>query len=145
MKKIFALCIILLLCVSAFAQTDWQKMLKEDAVKIAGNKMVIEEYDLIKGVDEAGDAVSYQIYIYSEAANSGFISRDNFIMYTAMIFLPLLMELGDDFETLEEPIGEVDFELKLYMTAQGIQVQFNNKNEGTSTKNTLKWADMFAE
>jgi len=147
-SKIVVLC-VLLIAVSSFAQTDWQNLLKEDAVKIVGNKMVMESFYLLSFTDEEGNPSSAQYRDYSEAPMTGFISRDNFVgvssMLSTMFILGMMSEISVNFEQIAEPIGEVDLEYKLIMASQGIQSQVINHNDGTTTRDTIKWETLFAK
>jgi hypothetical protein len=130
-----------LISVSA-AQANWKQLLKQDVVKLENGKMSMVDYFLVKGTDETGTETSSQVKLYSEASNTGFISRDNFVLLSATIYLPFLMNMGE-YEEITEPIGSVDFELNLYMTSQGVQIEFKDNTSNTTNRNTITWSSMF--
>ena len=135
---------VLLICSTAFA-VDWKADLLEDAVVIQGGKMILEEYLLIKGVDEAGAETSIQMKIYSEAPASGVISRDNFVALTMTLYLPMILEMGE-FEEIDAPIGTPDYEYTFHMSAGGIQIVLKDNNQNAIlVRETMTWEQMFAK
>jgi len=128
MKRLLIVFWSFLVLSSAFAGMNWQEELKSDAVVINGGKMILEEYGIIAGVDETGEATSIQLKIYSEAPANGFISRDNFIIMTTGLYLPLFMEMGE-FKEIDQPIGTVDWEFNIYMNKTGFQYELKDNNQ----------------
>ena len=85
MKKII---LLVVLTFSAFcnAQNVEQK-LKTDIVKIQAGKFTIDDFTLVTTKGK-----NIQVKIHAEAANTGFISRDNFVYATANIVEAILSQ-----------------------------------------------------
>lgn len=142
MKRLIFVYLSFLILSSAFAGMNWQEELKKDAIVIKGGKMVLEEYGIIAGVDETGEATSIQIKIYSEAPADGFISRDNFIITTTGLYFPLVLEMGE-FKEIDQPIGTVDWEFNIYMNKTGLQFEWKDNNQNAVlAKETMTWESM---
>ena len=137
-------CVPLLLGASATAQINWQEELKKDAVSFVEQKMIMEGYGLIKGQDDAGNAQNVQVKYHSEAPKEGLISRDNFVSFSSMIYLPVFLALGE-FADLPEPIGQVDLEINIYMATAGVQIEVKDHRTNTANRVTQKWSELFAQ
>jgi hypothetical protein len=48
-----------------------------------------------------------------------------------------------DCDPIAAPIGKVDLELNLYMTAEGFQAAFVDGSTGKTTQESTRWEDMF--
>ena len=111
------------------SEVDWQKELLEETVEIKEDKMVIEEFGLLS-IPSAPDA-SMQLKLYSEAPAAGVVSRDNLVAISAMLQTTFMLEVAMalaantnaeslrdlfDYKELDEPIGNVDVEINLYMS-----------------------------
>lgn len=85
--KTYTLILSLVLFISfnkVYAQQDWEKELSEDLVELKENKMVIEDFALVKIDAEGFDPLSVQVKLYSEAPKNGLISRDTFVSLTPL-------------------------------------------------------------
>ncbi len=134
MKKAILFVIITTVCSTAFA-LDFQALLKEDLVTVKGDKMLMEEYYLVNSADEQGNSMSFQVKAYAEAPSDGCISRDNFVSNAAGIVTLMMAGMGE-IKYLETPIGNVDFELNMYMTASGYQLEIKDNNVNTTERIT---------
>lgn len=126
---------------------DWRKELAAPLVKIAGGKMIYEEFELCSGAAQEGtETSSIEVRTRSEAPNSKFISRDNFVALTAAMSMELLEQFGDlDCKTLDAPIGAADVEITFHMAEAGMQVEVSNTGTGQKSRSTMRWEDLFAE
>ena len=114
-------------------ETDYQKELLEEIVKIKDGKMVITEFGLLSVLSLPDEKI--QLKLYSEAPSDSVISQDNFVAATTMlqtiffwqIATEITQEYGSksrmddselpfDFKELDEPIGKVDLEINIYMS-----------------------------
>ena len=139
MKKITITVALLFVALFSNAQSVEEK-LKEDVIEIKDGKFVCDDLTMVtlKGNN-------YQISIHTEAASNGFISRDNFIYFAALITNETINGLtdGDEsatIEDLEEITGKADITINCYMTKIGMQVETTTA-EGTE-KTTQKWTDL---
>ena len=48
-------------------------------------------------------------------------------------------------DPLEEPIGQVDVELTMTMTAEGIQFEYKDTAKGTVNRSSSTWKDMYGD
>jgi hypothetical protein len=134
----------MLFSLTVLAQENWQEQLLMDVVKTVGDKMVLEEYGIVSGVDENGDEFTLQVKMYSEAPAVGVISRDNFVGFSMFVYVPIILVFGD-YEVIDEPIGNVDFEVNIYMSKNGIQAEVKDNMEGTSNRETMTWKSLFSD
>ena len=138
--------ILIMLLASVACAEDWQQDLKEDLVTIKDNKMYIEQYMLLKTTAEDGTESNTQVKIYSTSPTQ-VISRDNFVCITTMIYTLILVEALEtvefDIVEIDEPIGNVDMEINLYMTKEGFQIEVDLKTIGEKIRETTRWSDFF--
>lgn len=154
--KVVLVCILILTVGVTTVRAGINDELKKDVMQISDGKMIAEEYGLYKIDIKGYKPLSKQFKFHAEAANTGFISRDQFVTtYTIMktYFLKMMfadvynvkiktfME-GSSYKELDEPIGNVDFEINLYMNKLGIQVEMINGTDNTTKRNTITWEEM---
>ena len=139
MKKII---LLVVLTFSAFcnAQNVEQK-LKTDIVKIQAGKFTIDDLTLVTTKGK-----NIQVKIHAEAANTGFISRDNFVYATANIVEAILSQftaLDENAKTedLDEITGTADIVVNCFMSKTGIQVE--TTTAGGTEKTMQKWSELF--
>lgn len=138
------------------SEVDWAKELLEEAVEIKEDKMVIQEFGLLS-IPSAPDA-SMQLKLYSEAPAAGVVSRDSFVAVTTLLqttfVLEVAMALAVDpnveslrdlfsYKELDEPIGNVDMEINIYMSKGGVQVEFTDTRTNQTSRTTMTWAEFF--
>ncbi len=155
-SNVFFICILILAVSVSNVRGGIKDVMKKDVMQISDGKMIAEEYGLYKIDIKGYKSFSKQFKFHAEAANTGFISRDQFVTtYTIMktYFLQMMfadaynvkiktfME-GSNYEELEEPIGNVDLEINIYMNEQGIQVEMINSIDNTIERRTLTWEEM---
>ncbi|PEN14290.1 hypothetical protein CRI94_04425 [Longibacter salinarum] len=161
MHRLTAVLLLLLVSVSVVqAQTpDWKAELGEDIVQIRGDKMMMEEYALLKLNVEGQKTNNLQVKLYAEAPKDGIISRDNFVNLTSMITYMSLLEIyarayqlsaseylqAVDIEQIPNPIGTPDIELNLTATNAGLQIEFVNTADNQRRRVTRTWEEMYAE
>ena len=141
------------------SETDRAKKLLEEVVKIENGKFTIQEFGLLSFPWAPDEKI--QLRLHSEVPESGVVSRDNFVGITAVlqtiVLFGIAMEaqsstgvamnlrtLDDAFEyvELDEPIGNVDLEINLYMSKGGLQMEFVNTRENSTQRNTIPWKDL---
>ena len=142
------------------AETDYEKELLEEVVKFKAGKMIIQEFGLLSF--PFSPDLKIQIKLYAEAPSERVISRDMFVGMTAMLqtifFWQIAMDIKQelrprstmddnefpfDFEELDEPIGNVDVEINIYMSKGGLQMEFVNTQENKTDRHTMTWKEMF--
>ena len=141
------------------AETNRVKKLLEEVVEIESGKMTIQEFGLLSFPWAYKDK-KIQLKFYSEAPESGVVSRDNFVGISSMLQTVLLVgfameaksatsataDLRDmddllEFDELDEPIGKVDLELNLYMSKGGLQMEFVNTLDKKTKRKTMTWEE----
>jgi hypothetical protein len=131
--------------------------LKEDLVSVRDGKLVYEDVSLCQIKDPTGAdrpaGPKFQLRSYSEAANTGFISRDHFLIHTFFVNTFFVVGLSNqmlpltpsqaiqalDCESLSSPIGSPDFEIITHFTPEGYQAEFVDKASGKRTLSTEIW------
>jgi hypothetical protein len=153
--------IVSVLAASAFplalsAQQSWQEELQQDLVEVRAGKMVVEGFSLDRVALPQYEPVEFQVGYYAEAPASGVISRDNFVAFTTLLTVTALqqiiaqaynvsaIEFLEAYEShdLQQPIGRPDLEIKVYMTAEGFQLEVANTSTGESSRSTQTWDSM---
>lgn len=161
MLRYLATLLLLVSCVSLVrAQTpDWETELGNDLVEIQGDKMVLEEYALLKLNIQGQQTNSVQVKLYAEAPKDGIVSRDNFINLTSTITYTSLLEIyaqayqmsasdyleAVDIEQISNPIGTPDIEMNLRATDDGLQIEFVNTADNRRQRVTQTWAEIYAD
>ena len=125
-----------------FGETqDWKKELARELVSFKGGKMIIETYELCK----IGSS-NLQVKTYSEAPRDGLISRDNFVAITVTSAWTYLSALGDtECKDIDRPIGNVDLELAIHMTKEGMKQDFKDHRTNARQSQTVLWSELFAD
>ena len=133
-----------------------------DLVRVVSGKYVLDEVSVCKLKPRFAAPASteqpprFQLRIHSEAPRYGVVSRDKFVLYTAMIELQFRLRLLDaakgippsqvldllDCEIIGAPIGTPDIELNTTMTADGIQVEWVDGTTGKAERVTTLWEDL---
>ncbi len=143
-KLIFLFC--LLVSMSIYSQNSLEEM-KEPYVKVVDNDYIIEDYTLYSDVTNKN---SLQIKIKAEVEKN-LMHRDHFIRIVTnteeLITSLLLQEMKIDIKkynirTLKKPIGEVDVEIKVYFTKEGMQISFIIPNQERFNQ-TFTWEEYF--
>jgi hypothetical protein len=161
MRRFLASALLLFLSISCLhAQTpDWKTELGEDLVEIQGDKMMLEEYALIKLNVQGQETNNLQVKLYAEAPKDGIISRDNFVNLTSMVTYMSLLEIyanayqlsaseyfqAVDIEQIPNPIGTPDIELNLTATNAGLQIEFVSTADNQRRRVTQTWEEMYAD
>ncbi len=134
-------------------QESWRADLQRDLVEFREGKMVIEGFSIDKVTLPQYESVEFQVAYYAEATAVGVISRDNFVAFTTLLATTVLqrslaqaynvsaIEFLSAYESrdLEAPIGRPDIEIKIYMTAEGFQVEVVDTGTGRSSRSTETW------
>lgn len=146
----------LLVSSSAHAGVDWKQLIGQDRVKTIGGKMVIEEFQLCKVAVPGAQKSSIQMRSYAEAPINAGISRDFFVSFESAMGMMMQLAFGAELakgsavEPLEAldcapigaPIGKVDLEINLYLTAEGFQLEVANGANGQSMRESQRWEDL---
>jgi len=139
MKYLFFTIALFISTVTIAQTSDTQKELLKDVVSVQNGKFTVTDLTLVT----LSNGNTLQIKMYAEAPATGVISRDNFVVYWSTIQESMLDELAKDdnatMETLSQLIGNADFEVNIYMTALGVQVE--TKSSTGVTRMTKKWSD----
>ncbi len=141
-----------------------QARLQSDVVTEQDGKFTIDRFSicqLFRPADLGGGASEpFQVKSHMEAAADGFISRDNFLTFSTEIGFQLRVSFAADFiqgltaieaigalqcKPLEAPIGKVDLELDIYMTADGVQVGMLETGSGERDTQTRTWNQMLGQ
>lgn len=132
--------------------------LGRDTVTIADGKMKLERIRLcsVFRPEELGGGASepIQTRVTAEAPAGGFISRDNFLTLTAEIAISLRVWFADQMapgltpvqalaavkcKGIAEAVGEVDMELEIVMTPNGIVRTLRENRSGSEDQQTASW------
>ena len=129
------------ICFAGQAQ-DYTKRILTDMVRISNNKMMADDYNLIK----KSDGSTLQVKCYGEAPATGVISRDIFVALFTELTVSMIDEMtkadeGATSQDLESIIGNPDIEINVYAAKAGIQVEI--KAAGETKRNTVKWEELF--
>jgi hypothetical protein len=158
-RKLSGVLLPLFVFSSVLAAQDHTAELLENAVEIRGDKMVVEEYTLDRIAPSGYQPVQLQVRRYAEAPAEGVISRDYFVALSAvlhtMIMQQALAEVYDlpastflktyDSKDLEAPIGSPDLEISLFVTADGLQIEVRDNNDGITNRHTSTWSEFFQD
>ena len=151
------LCLLIASTSGVVAQQSWQDQLKREMVSIDGDKMVIEAFSLDRVILPEFEPVELQVAYRSEAPATGFISRDNFVAFTSILTATIIQTmLAEAFSVtaseflaayesreITQPIGRPDREIKVYMTADGFQLEVVNTATDDKSRSTQTWDDLF--
>lgn len=124
MRSLAAFLLIALACAPAMAEEPrWKQELRRESVQRRADNLVIDEYSVCS-VSKEG-STSLQIRSYAEAP-AKVVSRDSLVSWSTMLGTLVLSEITRsgarlDCKTIQKPIGEVDVEMRLTMTADGFQ------------------------
>ncbi len=144
-----------ILATTAFAQdVDWRAEIGAEMVQIQDGKMVYEDFEICR---VEGSDLRMQVRYYAEAPVDAGISRDFFISQTvasdALILYGFLAEASGlsfsaflnvfDCDPLSAPIGTVDLELNLFMTADGFQFEFVDTAAGDRERSAATWSETY--
>lgn len=147
------LLVAVILMVPALTRAESSR--QDDLVTVRDSKFIVEEYSLCEFHRPSGfgPTPKFQMRTYSEAPAEDVISRDNFVAYTAttltVLRLGMVSRLGLslsqafnalDCNEIPAPIGTVDLEVRITITADGMQVEFVDNSTGQVTRNTSPWA-----
>lgn len=108
-------------------------------VKIAGGKMTMLDYEVCK----LGN-VSLQVKNYAEAPSDGSISRDNFVASATAYQFVMIQQLGQaTCKSIAAPIGSTDLDILVYMSKEGMKIEFEDQRTKASSSQTILWPDLF--
>ena len=138
----------------AFA-ADWKSLISADRVQIVNGKMTMEEFSLCKILTPGATKTSLQMRNYAEAPVNSGISRDFLVSFQAMTETALVLTMGIeaakgtkleplkafDCDQIAAPIGKVDVEINLYLTADGFQMAVVDGSTGKTTQESERWED----
>jgi hypothetical protein len=157
MKRALLILATCLLASPAVAGDDWKKTISEDQIEIKDGKMTSESFSLCKIGPPDGNRKSMQIRDYVEAPVDSGLSRDFVVSFSTMMQTILLMGFAQassgsafnldnlDCNEINAPIGTVDFEINIYMTGEGFQLAIKNNGDGSTSRESERWEDMFDE
>lgn len=117
----------------------------ETVVRVEGGKMIMEDFmDCLLDQERLGRAgeppLKRVVRTYAEAPESGVVSRDFFVQtatsnQTLLVLVPMVLAgrgAGPDAvealtcRDLDPPVERVDIELKLFMSADGLQFEYRD-------------------
>ena len=145
-KLIFLFC--LLLSMSIYSQNSLEEM-KEPYVKVVENKFVVENYTLYT---DKINSNSLQVKVKAETPKD-LMHRDYFVgLVTAtelLVLYPILDEVKINIEkmkqkTLKKPIGQVDIEIRLIFTKEGMQMSLIGPSRERINQ-TVTWKEIFEQ
>ncbi len=132
--------------------------LRSDVVAEQEGKFTIDRFSicqLFRPAELGGGATEpFQVKSHMEAPADGFISCDNFLVFSTEIIVQLRVNFAGDLiqgltpsealaalkcKPIEAPIGKVDLEADLYMTPDGVQVAILETSSGQSDTQTRTW------
>jgi hypothetical protein len=139
----------------AYAGPSAKARIAKDRVQIVDGKMKIEEYRLCKVTVPGAEKSSVQMRTYAEVPLNAGVSRDFFVTTETFVTTYMTMTLGAamskgtkvepfkalDCDPIAAPIGKVDFDVNLYLTADGFQVAFVDGSTGKTSQESKRWED----
>jgi hypothetical protein len=147
-RLILPMCIILLLSVKSFGQSELKTKLLKDIVKIENGKFTLEEYGFIVTLE----ANLLEVKVTSEAP-SNMISRDNFISLSSSmsnaIVASTLKSKGitgnDDLHLImrDKQVAPADITIQIELNPAGLTYKVSAK--GYQGGNNLGWDQFFFE
>jgi hypothetical protein len=134
---------------------DWKAILSAEKVQVANGKMTMEQFSLCKVTVPGATKSSLQMRTYAEAPVNAGISRDFLVAFQASTRTVMVLTMGSAFskgttvdalkaldcDPITAPIGKVDMEINLYMTADGFQMAVVNGATGTTTQESKRWEE----
>ncbi len=146
-------------------QTDSiEQRLKSDLVMEQEGKFVIERFSicqLVRPAELGGGATEpFQVKSQAEAPAGGFISRDKFVVLFAETASSLRIDFAENLiagltpsqalsalrcRRIKEPIGDVDLEVNLHMTSDGMQVEAVDTATGKKDRQTRTWDQLLGD
>lgn len=139
----------------ALAGGSLKDIIGKDRVQVVDGKMQIVEYDLCKNTVPGAAKSSIQIKSYAEAPVSAGISRDFLVSFESGMQTLVILIMGTaaakgsaieplnafDCDPISAPIGKVDFELNLYLAADGYQMAIVDGSSGNTSQESKSWDD----
>ena len=135
-----------------------KEALGRDTVRIVDGKMRFERVrvcSVFRPPELGGGATEpFQARVTAEAPADGFISRDNFLMVASEIAISLRIWFADQMapgltpmqalaavqcKGIAEAVGEVDMELEIVMTPNGIVRTLRESHTGSEDQQTATW------
>ncbi|TDJ34612.1 MAG: hypothetical protein E2O56_02100 [Gammaproteobacteria bacterium] len=135
-----------------------KEQLDQDAVTIVDGKMRFERIRVctVLRPEELGGGFTqpFQARVVAEAPADGFISRDNFLMVTIDLALKMRIWFVDQIipgltpmqavgaatcKSIAQAIGDVDMELEIVMTPNGIVRTLRENRTGSEDQQTASW------
>ena len=138
MRKLFGLLVMGFVYSFSNAQTFAESIL-QDMVNVKDGKFLMVQYLM---VTPDGSDDQKQVSVYTEAPDSGVISRD-FFMYMSLEFSKSMLEgiIGENYKSddLDELIGDPDISVNILMVKSGMQIKIND--QGEKKQITYRWSD----
>lgn len=140
----------------AYAGSGLKDIISKDRVQTVDGKMKIEEYQLCKVTVPGATKSSLQIKSYAEVPINAGISRDFFVSFESVTQTFITLTMGTalakgtsieplkalDCAPISSPIGKVDLEINLYLTADGLQMAIVDGSTGKTTQESSSWEDV---
>ena len=146
------------------AEEDVRSRIQSNMVQTKDGKFTIERYGLCRVFrpEKLGGGVTepFQVRTYVEAPAKGVVSRD----YLVSIFTEIAVTVRTSFASsmikglspeeglaalrckpIAAPIGTIDFEAKLHMAKDGVQLEILETASGKKEKQTTTWEQMFGQ
>ncbi|MDP2307552.1 MAG: hypothetical protein Q8P18_16110 [Pseudomonadota bacterium] len=149
----------LLVCLAAprpaSAGSDLKARIAKDRVQFVDGKMKIEEFHLCKVTVPGTSKSSLQMRSYAEVPVNAGVSRDFLVSFESGMQALMRITIGAalskgskvephkalDCDPISAPIGKVDLEVNLYLTADGFQMAFVDASTGTTMQESRRWDD----
>lgn len=150
-----AMLVLLAESAPAHAGSDVKARIAKDRVETVDGKMKIEEFELCKVTVPGAKKSSVQIRNYAEVPVDAGVSRDFLVSFESVMQTVMAMGMGAamakgstvdplkalDCDPISAPIGNVDLELNLYLTADGFQMAVVDESTGKTTQESKRWDD----
>lgn len=124
---------------------DGRAVLLRDLVRVEQGQLVYDDLGICQVEAPGTQGRKIQVRSRATAPEKGLISRDYFVALVTRlesdIVRPALGSLRC--EPLEKPIGQVDVEVTMTMTAEGIQYEYKDTAKGTVNRSSNTWKDLF--
>jgi hypothetical protein len=138
---------------------EGRAVLLREVVQIENGQLLYDDLAICQLNLPGKQRPKFQVRTRATAPEKGLISRDRFVAFvttfenevalawaeSGAVMRPSTALRALNCDPLEEPIGQVDVELTMTMTAEGIQFEYKDTAKGTVNRSSSTWKDMYGD
>lgn len=146
-----------LLASSPVLAEDGRRALLRDVVQIEDGQLVYDDLAICQLNLPGKQSPKFQVHSRATAPEKGLISRDRFVAWVTSFENEVALAWAESgavlrpsaalralrCEPLEKPIGQVDVEVTMTMTDEGIQLEYKDTAKGTVVRSSNTWKELF--